>query len=127
MKPAMGLSKGNASRRPGCVPGRFAYTGANTRARPAANPASRFPRPPAPLVSCRSCPATPERSGRPPHLALLPEDVRFAVESNPLLAAIREQRGVAAAGVVIARTYPFNPLLQSFVLGDGGHDLRWAS
>jgi outer membrane protein, heavy metal efflux system len=50
----------------------------------------------------------------------LPEAVRFAVENNPLLAAVREQRGVAAGGVVIARTYPYNPLLQSFVLADGG-------
>jgi cobalt-zinc-cadmium efflux system outer membrane protein len=37
--------------------------------------------------------------------------VRWTLENNPGLAAIRQQRGIAAAGVVIARTYPFNPVL----------------
>jgi cobalt-zinc-cadmium efflux system outer membrane protein len=39
--------------------------------------------------------------------------VRWALENNPELAAIRQLRGIAAAGVVIARTYPFNPVLES--------------
>jgi outer membrane protein TolC len=33
----------------------------------------------------------------------------WALENNPELAALRQQRGIASAGVVIARTYPFNP------------------
>jgi cobalt-zinc-cadmium efflux system outer membrane protein len=35
--------------------------------------------------------------------------VRWALENNPELAAIRQQHGLAAADVVIANTYPFNP------------------
>jgi outer membrane protein TolC len=46
--------------------------------------------------------------------------VGYALENNPSLTAIRTQRGVAAAGVVIAKQYPFNPLLQVFELGVGG-------
>src|SRR5262249_18402082 len=34
---------------------------------------------------------------------------------NPELAAVRQQHGVAAAGVVIARAYPFNPVLENRV------------
>lgn len=36
--------------------------------------------------------------------------VAYALEHNPELMAARHQRGIAAAGVVIARTYPFNPV-----------------
>lgn len=42
--------------------------------------------------------------------------VGYALENNPSLTAIRTQRGVASAGVVIAKQYPFNPLLQVFEL-----------
>jgi len=35
-----------------------------------------------------------------------------ALEHNPQLLALREQHGIAAAGVVIAKTYPFNPIYQ---------------
>jgi outer membrane protein TolC len=35
--------------------------------------------------------------------------VAWALQNNPELAALRQQRGIAAAGIVIARTYPFNP------------------
>jgi cobalt-zinc-cadmium efflux system outer membrane protein len=47
--------------------------------------------------------------GQPP---VLPLDaaIRFALENNPQLAVARQQRGLAAAGVVLARTYPYNPL-----------------
>jgi cobalt-zinc-cadmium efflux system outer membrane protein len=38
--------------------------------------------------------------------------VRQALANNPQLIAVREQHGIAAAGVVIARTYPFNPIYQ---------------
>jgi cobalt-zinc-cadmium efflux system outer membrane protein len=52
---------------------------------------------------------------QPPE-ALSPEDViRWALEHNPEIAAVRQQHGVAAAGVVIAHTYPFNPVLESKV------------
>jgi outer membrane protein TolC len=39
--------------------------------------------------------------------------VRWALQYNPEIAAIRQQHGAAAAGIVIARTYPFNPMSES--------------
>jgi cobalt-zinc-cadmium efflux system outer membrane protein len=51
-----------------------------------------------------------------PPAALSPEDaILWALEHNPEIAAVRQQHGVAAAGVVIANTYPFNPVLESKV------------
>jgi outer membrane protein TolC len=46
--------------------------------------------------------------------------VRWALERNPTLATVRQQHGIAAAGVVIARTYPFNPTVESRVQQAGG-------
>jgi cobalt-zinc-cadmium efflux system outer membrane protein len=37
----------------------------------------------------------------------------WALQNNPEIAAIRQRHGIAAASVVIARTYPFNPVLES--------------
>ena len=42
------------------------------------------------------------------------EAVRFALTNNPMLQAVREQRGFAQGGVVIARTYPYNPVISAF-------------
>lgn len=42
--------------------------------------------------------------------------VQYTLTRNPQLAAIREQHGIAAAGVVIAKTYPFNPVYQGTLL-----------
>jgi outer membrane protein TolC len=39
----------------------------------------------------------------------------WALENNPEIAAFRQQRGIAAGAVVIAETYPFNPILESKV------------
>ena len=36
--------------------------------------------------------------------------VRTALEQNPGIIAMRQDHGVAAAGVMVARAYPFNPL-----------------
>jgi cobalt-zinc-cadmium efflux system outer membrane protein len=36
--------------------------------------------------------------------------IGWALQNNPDLAALRQQHGIAAAAVVIARTYPFNPV-----------------
>jgi cobalt-zinc-cadmium efflux system outer membrane protein len=41
--------------------------------------------------------------------------VQWALEHNPELAAVRQQHGIAAAGVVLSQTYPFNPVLESKV------------
>jgi cobalt-zinc-cadmium efflux system outer membrane protein len=46
--------------------------------------------------------------------------VAYALEHNPQLAVVREQRGLAAAGVVLARVYSYNPILNSVVLGVNG-------
>jgi cobalt-zinc-cadmium efflux system outer membrane protein len=57
----------------------------------------------------------------PVHRGLSLEDaVRQALQANPELAAVRAQRGIAAAEVVIARTYPFNPVLQAKFQGADG-------
>jgi cobalt-zinc-cadmium efflux system outer membrane protein len=46
--------------------------------------------------------------------------VRWALQNNPELASIRQQHGLAAAAVVIARTYPFNPTWTNKVFGVNG-------
>jgi outer membrane protein TolC len=46
--------------------------------------------------------------------------VQWALQNNPALATFRRNRGIAEAGVVIARQYPFNPIIQDFVWGAGG-------
>lgn len=48
--------------------------------------------------------------------------IQYALTRNPQLAAIREQHGIAAAGVVIAKTYPFNPIYQANLLHAKGPD-----
>jgi cobalt-zinc-cadmium efflux system outer membrane protein len=55
-------------------------------------------------------------------LPVLPADaaVRFALEHNLSLAVARQQRGLAAAGVVLARTYPYNPIASASVRGANG-------
>jgi outer membrane protein TolC len=45
----------------------------------------------------------------PPPIMPLDVAVRWALEHNPELAAVRQQHGIAAAGIVIASYYPFNP------------------
>ena len=64
-----------------------------------------------------SSPCVPE--GLPPNLSL-PAAVYWALERNPELAALRAQHGIAAAGIVIAQTYPFNPAWEGKVLPDTG-------
>src|SRR6266436_4852161 len=46
--------------------------------------------------------------------------VVWALQHNPELATLRQQHGVAAAGVVIADTYPFNPVWEGKIWGDNG-------
>ncbi|MBO0697468.1 MAG: TolC family protein, partial [Zavarzinella sp.] len=56
-----------------------------------------------------------DRAGSGPAALSLPAAVAYALENNPALAAQRRQRGIAAARVVIADTYPFNPTLETRV------------
>jgi len=61
---------------------------------------------------CAGLAAEPERVGAPepgPRPLSLNAAVCLALERNPELAAMRQERGIAAAQVVIAETYPFNP------------------
>jgi cobalt-zinc-cadmium efflux system outer membrane protein len=46
--------------------------------------------------------------------------VRYSLEYNPGLAVTRQQRGLAAAGVVLARVYPYNPVASATVWGANG-------
>jgi outer membrane protein TolC len=57
---------------------------------------------------------------QPPPVLSLADAIRWGIEHNPGLATIRRQRGIAAAGVVIADTYPFNPIMQDFVMAASG-------
>ena len=43
-----------------------------------------------------------------------------ALQNNPELATLRQQHGIAAAAVVIAETYPFNPSWSNSVFGASG-------
>ena len=55
----------------------------------------------------------------PGHVLTLEQSVAWALQNNPELAAFRQQRGIAQAGIVIAKTYPFNPVFGSAVMGVG--------
>jgi cobalt-zinc-cadmium efflux system outer membrane protein len=46
--------------------------------------------------------------------------VRWALQNNPELAALRQQHGISAAAVVIADTYPFNPVWEAKVRAANG-------
>lgn len=48
------------------------------------------------------------------------QTIALALRYSPELAVARRQRGIAEANVVIARTYPFNPVWQSFTMAAGG-------
>jgi cobalt-zinc-cadmium efflux system outer membrane protein len=46
--------------------------------------------------------------------------VGWALKNNPELATLRQQHGIAAAAVVIAETYPFNPVWEAKVRATNG-------
>lgn len=53
--------------------------------------------------------------------SITPNDaVVIALKNNPTLHSVRLQRGLAEGGVVIAKTYPYNPVLETFGLPDFG-------
>jgi cobalt-zinc-cadmium efflux system outer membrane protein len=66
--------------------------------------------------------ASPAEIKEPTLPEKLPLDaaVRWALQNNPELAAIRQQHGLAEAAVVIARTYPFNPSWGNKLFGVNG-------
>jgi outer membrane protein TolC len=84
-------------------------------------------------LACAAClawaavaPAQPPDELPPPRPALeapvlgIGDVVNWALQHNPELATARQNHGIAAAAVVIARTYPFNPIAQHYVWGDNG-------
>jgi cobalt-zinc-cadmium efflux system outer membrane protein len=46
--------------------------------------------------------------------------IRWGLQNNPELAALRQQHGISAAAVVIAETYPFNPVWEAKVRAASG-------
>ncbi|OWK39063.1 Heavy metal RND efflux outer membrane protein, CzcC family [Fimbriiglobus ruber] len=72
----------------------------------------------APQTSPTSSPV--EKGGLKELPLTLDAAVGYALENNPALVAVRTQRGISAAGIVIAKQYPFNPLVQVFELAANG-------
>jgi outer membrane protein TolC len=64
--------------------------------------------------ACAQQPA-PTVVAQPPQCLSLDAAITYALENNPALAAKRQQHGIAAARVVIANTYPFNPTIENRV------------
>jgi cobalt-zinc-cadmium efflux system outer membrane protein len=69
---------------------------------------------------CLADPPSPLAGEALPAELSLDEAVRWALEHNPDLVALRQQHGIAAAGVLIAEAYPYNPVLESRVQGAEG-------
>jgi outer membrane protein TolC len=87
--------------------------------------------PPTEFVAQPATPApagavAPERLLKPPRPVQeqpglsLGEAVAWALENNPALMALRQQHGIAAAGVVVAHTYPFNPIWEDKTQANNG-------
>ena len=57
---------------------------------------------------------------QPPPSLTLGNIIVYALENNPGIAVKRQERGIAAARVVIANTYPFNPLSENRIQGAFG-------
>jgi cobalt-zinc-cadmium efflux system outer membrane protein len=56
-----------------------------------------------------------------PEAALTLENaVNWGLANNPDLMALRQQHGIAAAGIIIAREYPFNPVYDNRIRPDTG-------
>src|SRR5438128_853540 len=72
---------------------------------------------PQPAAAPTEMPAAPVQPAPAETLAPMSADaaIRYALLNNPEIAAQRQQHGIAAAGVVIAKTYPFNPVWESSV------------
>src|SRR5262245_54784642 len=60
-------------------------------------------------------PAPPSSGEEVPDKLSLDAAIRWALQHNPEIATLRQQHGIAAASVIIAKTYPFNPLWEAKV------------
>jgi outer membrane protein TolC len=65
-------------------------------------------------------PQVPPSGEALPQIVNLDAAVSWALRYNPELAVQRQQRGIAAAKVLIANTYPFNPILENRIQGAAG-------
>jgi cobalt-zinc-cadmium efflux system outer membrane protein len=72
------------------------------------------------LVLAADKPAAPQAKAEPVQTLTLDEAVQYALENNPEIAAVRQQHGIAEAGVVVSRTYPFNPTWEGKVRAANG-------
>ena len=89
--------------------------------RPAAQGTPRTPTRPPPFQPAGLVQASATVAIEPTPQIFTPEEaVRFALENNPMLQAVRQQRGFAQGGVVMARTYPYNPISQFQFFGVTG-------
>jgi outer membrane protein, heavy metal efflux system len=57
---------------------------------------------------------------QPAQVLTLETAIALTLQRNPELAVARRQRGIAESGMVIARTYPFNPVATTAVMAIGG-------
>lgn len=65
--------------------------------------------------------ASASSDARPAPQSMTPDEaVQFALQNNPMLQSVRLQRGFAEGGVVIAKTYPYNPIAETYELPDWG-------
>jgi outer membrane protein TolC len=67
----------------------------------------------------KSQPPPPPTQETPPALSR-DAAIVWALERNPELATLRQQRGIAAAAIVIAETYPFNPTWEGKIRAASG-------
>ena len=75
-----------------------------------------------PVADAPGSPSVADAPGSPAEELALDAAVAWALVHNPELAALREQHGIAAASIVIAQTYPFNPLWEAKIRGVSGPD-----
>jgi cobalt-zinc-cadmium efflux system outer membrane protein len=72
------------------------------------------------VVPALAGPPVPPASDALPPILNLEEAVAWALTHNPELMAVRQQHGIAAAAVVIAQTYPFNPIWEAKIRAASG-------
>lgn len=64
--------------------------------------------------------AEPPAAALPIPVFSIDEAIVFGLQNNPELAALRQQHGIADAGIVIADTYPFNPVWEAKIRAASG-------
>lgn len=72
------------------------------------------------LIAPSGAGATAAEAEAVPSAMTVDAAIRWALEHNPELMSFRQQHGVAAAAVVIAQTYPFNPVWEGKIRAANG-------